>query len=420
MTAPWPLLPLGTVMDQVRWIVFELEGGKFGHRVVNNPKDPGKHTLSGLTRLTYSRDYLRLPAPALTPLEQFAALTLDDVVAVIVELFAMRTGIWRIQDPALRFCVLDFAINAGADDAIPALQRALGVTPDGSIGRDTMGALEHHTNPRLLFAAVLDARYQKAGHRIVERPDQLGFLHVWLDRFGRILRIGAAAALLTLCGVSLAAAQISDDAFHRVPIERMHLTRWSHVCTVGTITLRKREADGDWHVKLQDGGPAFVVAEAIPELPAIGDPPAKGTRVEVCGISRIDRGHRVRLYPLGWPELHPVTRPWRVVLPTTGTAGVAPVALDILPHVALAPASVRILVTVERDASNRLLGVNLDGPNFGRYFEEQLDGVEAARTRQRIYDGLPGGEYLITACVRRVAGRPVCARPETLDVIGWE
>lgn len=103
-----------------------------------------------------------------------------------------------------------------------------------------------------------------------------------------------------------------------------------------------------------------------------------------------------------------------------GTAGTAPISVDVLPRIALAPASVRIRVTVERHADNRLLGVNLDGPAYGRYFEEQLDGVEAARTRQRIYDGLPGGIYIITACVRRVTGRPVCARPESFEVIGHD
>ncbi len=324
--APWPLNANGDVLEQCRFIVFELEGAKFGHRVVDNTHDRGGRTLSGLTWKTYSQDYLRMKSGELCPQAEFDALSLDDVVEVILELFAMRPGIARIVDARLRFAVLDFAVHAGTDDAIPALQRALGVQADGHIGRDTLGALDRHPNPRALWASVLDQRYQKAGREVVKHPAQAAFLDGWLSRFGRVLQLGAVALLLTVGGSS---------------------------------------------ARAQDGGE-----------------PATG-------------------FPLSSLGSH--------VPPAVAMVG--PVALDILPRVAIAPASVRVRVIVERDADNRLLGVNVEGPAYGRYFEEQLDGLEAARTRQRIYDGLPGGFYTITACVRRVTGRSLCARPESLDVV---
>lgn len=199
MTAPWPLLPIGGVIDQVRFIVWEFEGAQHGHRVVDNPRDPGGRTLSGLTLLTYSRDYRRLRAPALAPIAEFDALSLDDVVDVLVELFAMRTGIWQIGDHALRFAVLDFAIHAGADDAVPALQRAIGTQADGRIGRQTLARLQRLVQPRAAAVMVTTDRYAKAARRVLEAPDRsIPFLAGWFDRFARVLLAVTAALLLLI------------------------------------------------------------------------------------------------------------------------------------------------------------------------------------------------------------------------------
>lgn len=187
MTAPWPITG-SDLLSQVRWIVWELEGAKFGHYPAARAHDLGGRTLSGLTWRTYSEEYLRLPTGTLCPQADFDALTLDDVVDVMLELFAMRTNIHRIADPRLRFAVLDFAVNAGADDAIPALQRGLGVHADGILGRDTEGALGQCESYDALREWVMDERYQKAGRVVVKRHDQLGNLQGWLSRFGRVLR----------------------------------------------------------------------------------------------------------------------------------------------------------------------------------------------------------------------------------------
>lgn len=92
--------------------------------------------------------------------------------------------------------------------------------------------------------------------------------------------------------------------WHSVPVAKIAATRWTHVCTTGTVTLKRREADGDAHIRITDGA-AFIVAEVIPELPF--PLPAVGDRVRVCGITRYDRGH-------GWGEIHPVTKPFVVLV----------------------------------------------------------------------------------------------------------
>ncbi len=100
-----------------------------------------------------------------------------------------------------------------------------------------------------------------------------------------------------------------QDNFHAVTLAKVATTRWTHVCTRGPVVYVRTQADGDIHVTLDDGT-SKVVLEIIAALPLPA--PRKGQRIEACGITRIDRGHRTAQYPAGWAELHPVLR-WSVV-----------------------------------------------------------------------------------------------------------
>ena len=401
MNAPWPLNPLGDVVDQARYIVWNFEGADLGHHVVDNPRDPGGRTLSGLTLLTYSREFLRLPAPRLADVAEFDALSLDDVVHVIAEVFAMRTGVWQIGDAALRLAVLDFAVHAGADDAIPALQRGLGVVADGILGRDTLAVLERHPKPRALVAAVMDERYQKAGRVVIKRPASLGFLNSWLHRYGRVLRLTAAAVILAgLAGPVRAqdGGEIpngvpASSVGRRVPdavgtagkgrrrywpmtIAQVARALHTHGCVTGTVTERVTEADGDVHVRLEDGK-SFLIAEIIPEIPVAA--PAAGVRAEVCGITRYDGEHK-------WPELHPVFRVREISGPrgardgVAGTTDEAPLVTFLQPKRAFVlehPRGVDIPVQlrVEPHADNRAVSLTYCDGAFAWPLEGADDSV---------------------------------------------
>jgi hypothetical protein len=75
---------------------------------------------------------------------------------------------------------------------------------------------------------------------------------------------------------------------------KVHMTRAE---VNGTVTLVKREGDGDLHVRVSDGQ-HFIVAECMPEIPCLR--PKVGDRISVEGITRFDGEHK-------WWELHPVT-----------------------------------------------------------------------------------------------------------------
>lgn len=184
--APWPI-DRDDLTSQIRFIVWELEGGnRFGTTVTTSTHDRGRETIAGLTWRCYSEDYLHLPRGQRSPIADFQRLTLDDVVTVMAEVFALRTNLWRIRDARLRLAVVDFAINAGADDAVPALQRAAGVAADGIFGPETQAAV-NAGDAEVLRERVFDARYQKAGRVVLAQRDQLANLNGWLVRFGRVL-----------------------------------------------------------------------------------------------------------------------------------------------------------------------------------------------------------------------------------------
>lgn len=184
--APWPV-DRDDLTSQIRFIVWELEGGRLvGTRVTSAAADRGRETIAGLTWRCYSEDFLLLPRGQRCPIEAFGALTLDDIVGVMAEVFALRTNLWRIRDAQLRLSVIDFAIHAGADDAIPALQRAAGVAADGVFGPES----QHTVNAgdaSLLRDRVLAARYEKAAREVLRDREQLANLHGWLVRFGKVM-----------------------------------------------------------------------------------------------------------------------------------------------------------------------------------------------------------------------------------------
>jgi hypothetical protein len=97
-------------------------------------------------------------------------------------------------------------------------------------------------------------------------------------------------------------ATMPGRGYHKVSLEQMATTQWTHVETCGPVVYRRRMQDGDIHVTL-DNGKAKVVIEIIPLIPL--DPPKKGTIIRVRGISRWDRDH-------GWPEIHPAEAIWMV------------------------------------------------------------------------------------------------------------
>ena len=93
------------------------------------------------------------------------------------------------------------------------------------------------------------------------------------------------------------------------------------------------------------------------------------------------------------------------------------VELRLVTRFAMAPASLQSLVRVPTHPDNRLLRVLIDGDQYYRSSDTQLDGADAAKHYFFTWHRLPPGTYSIVAIVygaRGVRGQ----RTGTLEVIG--
>lgn len=93
------------------------------------------------------------------------------------------------------------------------------------------------------------------------------------------------------------------------------------------------------------------------------------------------------------------------------------VAMEVTPHVASAPATVNITVTIEPNANNRQLVVEGESEAYYRRSDTSLEGDDAARRYSLVFRGLPPGEYQIRATVDGSSG-PRAADRTTVTVVG--
>lgn len=117
----------------------------------NDPKDPGGETLFGVSRVHNPAwpgwEILKVDGPA--DGFQNASPAMKDAVRELYRGYWVDAGCPKVllagfsDDERLALCtiLLDCAVNQGPDDAVKALQWALGVRVDGDFGEKTMQAL---------------------------------------------------------------------------------------------------------------------------------------------------------------------------------------------------------------------------------------------------------------------------------------
>ena len=86
---------------------------------------------------------------------------------------------------------------------------------------------------------------------------------------------------------------------------------------------------------------------------------------------------------------------------STATLGAAgdPVSIRVNPSVSIAPTMLAISVRVVPQAENRALEVVVDSDDFYRLSRVQLEGDRAPVVNSMKIDGVPAGDYQITATV---------------------
>jgi hypothetical protein len=110
----------------------------------------------------------------------------------------------------------------------------------------------------------------------------------------------------------------------------------------------------------------------------------------------------------------------RLLSPQTAASPRVPdqaLELRLAVRFAVAPASVQTLVRVSPHPDNRRLRVLIDGEQFTRSSDTQLDGVDAAKHHFFMWQSLPPGTYSIVAIVYGPLGVRE-QRQSSFEVIG--
>ena len=81
------------------------------------------------------------------------------------------------------------------------------------------------------------------------------------------------------------------------------------------------------------------------------------------------------------------------------------VTITVSPAHAFAPATLRVVVRIEPNATNRSLTIVADGENFFRSSEVSLDGDQAPKIIQMPFASVPGGQYDVYAVLKDASGR---------------
>lgn len=95
-----------------------------------------------------------------------------------------------------------------------------------------------------------------------------------------------------------------------------------------------------------------------------------------------------------------------------------PVSIDVNPHIAFAPAFVRVTVRVKPNAENRGLYVEADGDAYRSSFV-QLDGADAPILTVIEWPAMDAGEYDVRASVSSNV-KVLAVDHTTLQVLGRE
>lgn len=163
--------------DEIIQQVLKFEGGYTHH-----PNDHGGATNFGITAAEYGA-FLKLGRDA-TPSE-VEAMSQANAIAIYQAKYLAAPNFISVADGNLRMILVDCGVLYGTGMAARWLQKAVGVTADGAVGKDTIGALNAAIAAGEVAAirkAVIGARFERTADIVFNDPTQAVFLRGWIKR----------------------------------------------------------------------------------------------------------------------------------------------------------------------------------------------------------------------------------------------
>jgi lysozyme family protein len=138
--------------EQSLKMILHHEGG-----YVNHPSDPGGRTNLGVTQAVWE-DWVDGPVTE----DEMRSLTVAAVTPVYKKNYWDRVKGDHLPS-GVDFAVFDLAVNGGTGRGAKMLQKVVGVTQDGGIGRNTLAAVSRITPVDIIeqYAAEREAFYRR-------------------------------------------------------------------------------------------------------------------------------------------------------------------------------------------------------------------------------------------------------------------
>lgn len=152
-------------------VTLRFEGG-----YANHPSDPGGATMRGVTQATYDR-WRQANAK---PTQDVRRISDEELELIYHHSYWTPAKCDALPWPA-SLCHFDASVNHGLAGAAKILQRAVGVTPDGKIGPQTLAAVAAMP-VALLCGRLLFERLDLYERICLGRKDSRVFLLAWVSR----------------------------------------------------------------------------------------------------------------------------------------------------------------------------------------------------------------------------------------------
>jgi hypothetical protein len=109
-----------------------------------------------------------------------------------------------------------------------------------------------------------------------------------------------------------------------------------------------------------------------------------------------------------------LTAVFLALAPLNGTESLK---MSVSPAQSMAPAYLRVRLTVEPNAANRTVAVVAESDDYFRSSELPLEGEQGPRTIFFEFRGVPSGEYQIRGLVGDAGGHEVASAKQNINVI---
>jgi lysozyme family protein len=157
-------------------LILGVEGGN-----VNDPDDHGGKTNFGISDLRDGKEdgLIDINLDGIGDVDP-ENLTRDQAIVIFFTDYWLANKCDQLPEP-IALIIFDIAVNQSAAFARKSLQRIIGATPDGFIGKNTLKSLQNADITDVLHELTL-RRCLRYAKKIKKTPTQIKYLTGWLNR----------------------------------------------------------------------------------------------------------------------------------------------------------------------------------------------------------------------------------------------